>query len=326
MGVVALPEADYRALDLPSWSTAKLALLSLAAVRDAMERPIETTDAMRLGTMLHTAILEPAEYPSRYVVPPAVEQQPGWEVEGDRGAYVVPALPGESYRTQAEARAALRPWGWAGCEQTYRTQAEARAALGAALPGEWVTQDLYDDVLARAAAVEAIPADMRQIALHEVGMVGRIEGCECKGRADIVVPDHGRCVIIDVKTAADVAPDAITRRAWQGEWAGQLWTYGELARQAGFGRPHAYCVLVVQAPQVSGSPLGLSRSRQPRRHARLLSLTPAMIDAGQRCARQVWRAMRQALQSGVWPDYVHAELDLPTWARRQAADAEVEDW
>jgi hypothetical protein len=138
-----MPEAEYRAHPAWSWSTAKHALACPAEALDQRERPIDSNDAMRLGTMIHTAILEPAEYALRYIVPPVVERQPGWDVDGKRGAYTV---RGVEYATKAEAEAAALPWGWAGCAETYRTQAEAKSALGAAMPGEWVTQELYDDV------------------------------------------------------------------------------------------------------------------------------------------------------------------------------------
>lgn len=289
-----LTEPEYRALDLWSWSTAKHVLTCPAEALDQRQRPIDTTDSMRLGTMLHCAILEPAEYHQRYVVPPAVERQPGWEVEGGRGAYTLAALPG----------------------QTYATKAEARAALGASLAGEWVTAELLADVWARAEAARELLGPGVQT---EVMLTGVIEGAACKGMADIL----GGGVVIDVKTMADVSPRAVQRAAHDGCWAGQLWTYGELGRQAGMGTPERYGILVVQAPRVSGSPLGLSSSRQPRPHCRLVWMDEAMVAAGRADALRVWRTVRQCEASGVWPDYEAEALTLPRWVRE--ADGE-EGW
>jgi hypothetical protein len=310
-----MPEAEYRAHPAWSWSTAKHALACPAEALDQRERPIDSNDAMRLGTMIHTAILEPAEYALRYIVPPVVERQPGWDVDGKRGAYTV---RGVEYATKAEAEAAALPWGWAGCTDTYRTQAEAKSALGAAMPGEWVTQELYDDVAARAAqAIAKLPAGLS----HEVAMLGSIEGCAVKGRAD----GCGAGVVLDVKTSRDLSPAAISRTAAQSKWPAQVWTYGELARQAGYGTPERYCILVVQAPVVSGSPLGLSSSRQPRHHARLLTIDDAAMAQGRRDALMVWRAVRDCAASGVWPDYPDGALSLPRWALDGAVE-EVESW
>ena len=300
----------------PSWSRVKGVLDCPAEARYQADHASERkqTPAMALGTRLHCATLEPQEFDARYIVPPVVERQPGWEVEGKRGAYTIGALPGIEHGTKADADAACLPWGWAGCEQTYRTQAEAREALGRAYPGEWVSAEERADTLARAAVGREVL--MRYVAgsavtIHyEMPLYGRLEGIEARGCADIVIEwldDRGRVTmltVIDLKTTTDVSPRAVQRTAIASRWHGQVVTYGRL---------------LSQQPQYAHLNIGdvshavLVMASTGRAHARIEELGIDGLTKGNADALWAWRMWRDCTASGIWPDYVGG-LDVPAWA------------
>ena len=305
----------------PSWSRVKGVLDCPAEARYQADHASERkqTPAMALGTRLHCATLEPQEFDARYIVPPVVERQPGWEVEGKRGAYTIGALPGIEHGTKADADAACLPWGWAGCEQTYRTQAEAREALGRAYPGEWVSAEERADTLARAAVGREVL--MRHVAdgvwssgsvnIHyEMPLYGRLEGIEARGCADIVIEwldGDGKVEalsVIDLKTTTDVSPRAVQRTAIASRWHGQLVTYGRLLSQ----QPQ-YAHLNIG--DVTHAVMVMASTGRP--HARIEGFDAAGEAKGNADATKAWRLWRDCTASGIWPDYVGG-LDVPAWA------------
>jgi hypothetical protein len=305
----------------PSWSRVKGVLDCPAEARYQADHASERkqTPAMALGTRLHCATLEPQAFDARYIVPPVVERQPGWEVEGKRGAYTIGALPGIEHGTKADADAACLPWGWAGCETTYRTQAEAREALGRAYPGEWVSAEERADTLARAAVGREVL--MRHVAdgvwssgsvnIHyEMPLYGRLEGIEARGCADIVIEwldGDGKVEalsVIDLKTTTDVSPRAVQRTAIASRWHGQLVTYGRLLLQ----QPQ-YAHLI--ASDVTHAVMVMASTGRP--HARIEGFDDAGEAKGNADATKAWRMWRDCTASGIWPDYVGG-LDVPAWA------------
>ena len=149
-------------------------------------------------------------------------------------------------------------------------------------------------------------------------MVGQIEGCAVKGKADLLIHN----AIIDVKTTADIRPSAVGRTAIQRHWLGQVWTYGELAKQSGYPITK-YGVIVIQSPKVSGTPMRLSASRQPRQSWRLMWLSDEAIAYGESEAKRVWRTVRDCEAVGEWPDYDCQEIALPRWAKTEVIEEEV---
>lgn len=286
MGILNVDDATYRAINRWSWSTAKHVLECPAEARDQRDRPIQTTDAMEMGTLMHSLILEPELVDQWYAVAPQI-------VKG------------------------LGGWTWPGHEMTWRLKKEAEATLAGIMGDRFLlTEELMDDLRARCEGPRQWCLEHTPHA--EVPMVGQIEGCAIKGKADILVDG----AVIDVKTTGDIKPASIQRTAIQRNWLGQVWTYGELARQSGHAIQH-YGIMVIQAPKVSNSPLNLSKSRQPRHSWRIIWLDAEAIAYGESEARRVWRAIRDCEASGEWPDYDTGSLSLPRWARPETVTEEA---
>lgn len=286
-----MTEADYRAHPLPSWSSAKhLLTMSPAEWRHHQGKPRAESAAKAWGTLLHALVLEPDTIDARYVV------------------------VGEVERTEDGKR-----WTCGGAED-YRTKAEAEAALLADV-GE--RQALTAECLADARARAEQAASLRgKPTLAEVPMQGTIEGCGCKGKADAI--DAGR--VIDIKTSADITPRTVARIARDRLWRGQLWTYGELARQNGYvASSPDLAVIVVQAASVSlaGGILSLT-GWQPRIHSRIVPLTPAAVEAGRNEARAVWSKLRECQLADSWPDYDGDSIDVSRWETE--AEVTPEEW
>ena len=286
-----MTEAEYRAHPLPSWSAAKdLLHMSPAEWQHYQTKPRAESAAMAWGTLLHALVLEPDTIGERY------------------------ALVGEVTRTEDGKR-------WTcGNGEDYRTKAEAEAALLADVGDrQALTAECLADARARAEQAAAVLGGSM---LREVPMGGTIEGCGCKGKADVI--DAGR--LIDVKTSADVTPRTVARIARDRLWRGQLWTYGELARQNGYVRESPdLAVLVVQAASVSlaGGILSLT-GWQPRSHARIVPLTAAAVEAGRAEARAVWSKLRECQLADVWPDYDGDSIDVSRWETE--AEVTPEEW
>ncbi len=285
-------EADYRAHPLPSWSSAKdLLHMSPAEWRHHQGKPRTESAAMAWGTLLHALVLEPDTIDARYVV------------------------VGEVTRTEDGKR-------WTcGNGDDYRTRAEAEAALLADVGDrQAVTAECLADARARAEQAAAV---LGGSTLREVPMGGTIEGCGCKGKADLIRSG----IVVDIKTSADVTPRAIARIARDRLWRGQLWTYGELARQCGYvtGGSPDLAVLVVQAASVSlaGGVLSLT-GWQPRAHARIVPLTAAAVEAGRAEARAVWSKLRECQLADAWPDYEGDAIDVSRWETE--AEVTPEEW
>jgi len=136
---------------------------------------------------------------------------------------------------------------------------------------------------------------------------------------------RGLQALLDVKTTADVPPDAVQRAATQRRWFGQLWTYGQLARQNGHA-VDAYGILIVQAPHLTyaGGVLGLSDRYQPRTHARIVPIGVEGVAHGRAEAIRAWRTYLDCTLRDHWPDWSIEPLAPSRWAVE--AEPEAQEW
>lgn len=284
-----MPERDYRAYPLPSWSSVKGLLDTCPAEwRHQQDAPRTESAAMIWGTLLHAAVLEPHRLGEMVCAPVTVER------DATGKAWTHTAANGE----------------------TWRTQREAQAAAAEVMPTDRyaVTAELLADLRERAEQAAALlPGG--DSGSYEVALKGSIEGQACKGKADAIVEHGGTLAVLDVKTTGDVTPDAVQRAATQRHWFGQLWTYGELARQSGHDVTD-YGAIVVQAPHLThaGGVLGLSDRYQPRPHARIVPIGVEGVAHGRAEAIRAWRTYLDCALRDYWPDWTTEPLEPSRWA------------
>jgi hypothetical protein len=70
-----IPDDEYRSWDAMCQSTLKVGRRSMAHLKASIDHPREQTDAMRLGSLTHAYILEPAEVLAKYVVAPKCDRR-----------------------------------------------------------------------------------------------------------------------------------------------------------------------------------------------------------------------------------------------------------
>jgi len=168
----------------------------------------EETNAMRLGTGIHTLLLEPDEFEERFCVVPAFHLDP----ENMRAAKRKDE-PIEDRKTDSKLT-------------NYCQGMVAR--FKAANPDKaFLDQTQYDTALTCIEALHSRTNFAELIASknREVTVFGEIEGVPCKGRLDLLSPG----VITDLKTTHDVSD--FGRTAFKLNYCFKLAMYRELVRQ-----------------------------------------------------------------------------------------------
>ncbi len=206
---------EYCKLELMNASTLVHGCKSMKHLRAAIDSGgTEETDAMRLGTGIHTLLLEPEEFESRYVVMPDYENDP----QNLRAAKRKDESD-EERRTTSKAT------------KFYRAKV-AQFFRAAELDGKTVLKrDQYDTALHCIEAIRSRPYMSKIIeqSEKEVTLLGEIGGIPFKGRVDLL--RRKRPLIVDLKTTADCGKHAFGRIFCRLHYDMKLAIYRELARQ-----------------------------------------------------------------------------------------------
>ena len=183
-----IPNADYHQGPGISKSgldaVARSPLHYWAKYLDPNREPSESTPAQRLGTAIHTAVLEPGEFAKRYHVAPVVD------------------------RRTKDGKAT-----W-----------DAAMATAAAAGAELITNDDAQACMKIAAQVRQHPTARQVFASGEAEMscywTDTETGVLCKCRPDwLSLP-----LVVDLKSTEDASPDAFMRSAWNWRyWVQAAW-------------------------------------------------------------------------------------------------------
>lgn len=181
-GIYPTSFSDYLRIPAVSRSTIVAVIRSLAHMRHVMAQPPRETTAMREGSIIHTAVLEPEAFAGRYTVMPDLTD----------GMVTKDGKPTRS-KNSAEYRQRVAAW-----------EAEHTGM-------DCIAVELRDRALAIADAVRTHPDSAAMVdAEHcEITAVAKILGVHCKARPDAI----GGGILWDLKTTADASPDAFGRTA-----------------------------------------------------------------------------------------------------------------
>jgi len=171
-----LPRAEYEAIDAANYSTLKLFEQSPAHARERMLHPTEPTDAMELGTAIHTALLEPEKFATQYIAAPTFDRR----TAAGKAAWVEfeSKHPGRNYLAPDEMEICV------GIIKTIDENETARLLL-------------------------------RGEGRNEVSVVWKDEesGLLCKGRIDRFTVLYSWSVVVDVKSTASAYPIEFTKQS-----------------------------------------------------------------------------------------------------------------
>jgi hypothetical protein len=282
----------YHAIDAAS-SHALTTLLdrSPAHVRGMEDKP---SDALTLGTITHSAVLEPSTMAYRYRTQPKIEgsQQSNaykqalaeW-LASELGRQGLPEVDKKTERDRLDAQIAL-----------------LRADLNRA--GICEAKQEHLDIAQRCRdAVYAHPTLRPLLADFdpEVTMIARDPQTNLKLKSRVDALPSGHDVLLDLKTAQDASHDGFLRAARNFRYAMQpaLYTY---VWQLITDRPAAFLFIAVE----TAPPFGVQ----------LFELEPEVFKKARQKMRVGLDRWATCVERGVWPNYSHgiATLDIPSWA------------
>lgn len=249
--------------------------------------PRKESEALKIGQALHTAILEPDEFSSRYVVVPE-------------------DAPRRPSITQIKAKNPSDDTVYAiGWWSDFDAKHEGAVILKA---------DEFDMVQKVAANAHKHPV-ARSIfsvgaAEQTVFWTDQETGVLCKCRPDWLIDPNPNYAILDLKSALNASPDGFQRAAYNyGYHRAAAW-YLEGVEAATGDRPDAFMFLAVEKE----APYAVA----------FYYADDDMIEAGRRECRAALRTYAECLNSGKWPGYLDRlmPLGLPRWAQITLETAE----
>ena len=195
--------AEYRSLPERPWGTSDIVTCARRSPAHIDAEPVAETDAMRRGTMIHTAILEPDEFDDRYVsldpadYPDAVHDLAGLRGWLKKAGHDLKARSFDELVSSCHG-AGIHPPLWTTiCEEV----AEGREIIPAA------------DYEAMVRAGESVRSHPLYAGLTEgecwteLSILAEVEGQLVRARPDLVVRQEGsRVILIDLKTTRDASP------------------------------------------------------------------------------------------------------------------------
>ena len=276
-----VPMSEYHKWDAASNSRLSRLLKSPAHLKAAMDEEYTETPAQRQGRVSHTAILEPDEFESRYVV---IGQCDGKTKSGKRcsrsGAVY---REGQSFCGQHDPKPGVAHEGPEVISESERDVALAQR----------------DKVFSRAAAKTLLTGSGEV----ELGVLWHDQETDvlCKGRWDRHSPDIAGGAIVDLKTTKDAS---------RLEFERSIFNFGYF-RQAG---------LYLSGAQVRRLPAKrfviIAVEKTPPYEVAVYRLSDSATEEGLKQSRLLLRRYAECAESGEYPGYPDRVVDvfLPPWA------------
>lgn len=268
--------------EIPALSKSDLVWLADSPLHFKMREGLfEQTDEMLLGTLLHTALLEPKKLKGSYITEPN-------EIEFFNTKTKKIELQ-EVNRRSDYCRKALEEWQNAQPEGTLIVKPDM--------------VDRLTDILTVCADVERDDARQLQSMLSypgevEVAASGCIEGVEFKGRADKIInhPQYGRTVF-ELKSTADSSAPGFSRQVYNMHYDIGISVYLKLFEC------DTYIFGCVETAKKSIHPVSLFRASE------------SMKDRAHKKTKGLIELLKKCQDEDRWPAYTRdtEELYLPAW-------------
>lgn len=251
---------------------------------DPSREPRKETPALKLGSALHTAILEPDEFDARYVVVP--EDAPRR-----------PSITQVNAKKPSDDTLYAIGW-WSDFDAAH----EDATILSAS------ENDMVCKVAANARS-HPLAKNILSVGAAEqsVFWTDTETGVLCKCRPDWLIDPNPNYAILDLKSAADASPDGFMRAAFNyGYHRAAAW-YLDGVEAATGNKPDAFMFLAVEKE----APYAVA----------YYYADEAMIELGRRDCRAALRTYAECMSSGKWPGYADRllPLGLPRWAENLLA-------
>ena len=276
-----VPAEVYHAL--PYCSNSRLSLLkrSPAHLRADLDNPGEPTDAMRLGSAIHMAVLEPDVFATTY-----------HEAGQCEGVLKSGARKGEQCTNTGTGR-----WGgqWFCGQHKGNGEADAIEVLSRAdfLVCNGIRRSLWTHPKLRKLMDAAGREELTVI------WDDSESGVRCKARVDRLVEDFGG-VVLDLKTTTDARPHAFERKVFEFGYFRQKPLYQDALWQCGIETKH--CVIAAAEKE---DPYAVAGYR----------LADGAADAGREELRKLLALYAKCEREKSWPAYPFdiTEISLPRW-------------
>lgn len=278
--------------------------------------PREESRAMRLGTMLHMAVLEPAKFLETYTTAPIITGVPSSFVDLKEYCSALGAKPGRSIEAVVAQIKEIEP--------TFKTVAEKTAEIvgtRSVVSGEdWEMMKKCVDacrahpVLGEILSAQDIIPENRVFATLEVlkGSTALNPRAKITGAQDAVIPS--RKLILEFKRTFDVDPNRFIRHAYNMGWHTQAAVYQQLVSSK-YGAEFQFCWVAVEAT----APHAVS----------LIVPDEAVLDAGMMEFRSLVCKIDECAKFDSWPgpsgSFGAVMVALPKWAMDETAERHASD-
>lgn len=284
-GFCYLPESVYHAANAVSQSRLKTLAKSPAHLKWELANPKPPTDAMKRGTMIHKAILEPGVFDNAYVVVPDLTI----------GITTKDGKPASSPKATAEYKERLASFASANVGRTFIDQDDWDMCQA-------IRKSLYEHPTISAFIEEAQGTEVTGFWNDPA------TGLLCKMRVDADCPDLG--TIFDIKTTQSASVEDFERTVFTFRYYWQAAMY--MDGMAALGRPRTdYVIIAVET--------------EAPYQAVAYNLKAEIIDLARKEIAPLMQLYKHCLERDEWPGYPPSIVDigLPAWAKSRIERAVV---
>ena len=243
MKIIECAEKEYRARPEINASRLALAFKSIRHFNDNIGPGV--TDAMRVGTALHMAALEPGKFKSNYVVEPEEIEAPIRIKKGSKTIETDDWALQPLNKKIPKHRELIAKWRQDHASSFILTQNEMGNLTG-------MLESLTEE-MARDTPGIGLSDIINKGSQFEVAAIGDYKGIPTKGRADIITTIGGKRIVVDLKKTVSAHPDDFNRKVFNLHYDLQAAFYKHL-----FKADEYYWVAVEEKPTSTGKhPIGI---------------------------------------------------------------------